>query len=615
MSKHYKDIFVTNDEKEFDYIFDIVRDEFKRDSDNFRILDLSGCEKELYLTSLVFPLKGYDYIIIMCIDISERRDFELKMIQLNEELESRVSERTSELEAALSKLHDQYEIMNIKEEELLLAKEQAEKASKIKSEFIANISHEIRTPMNVIKGYSDLLFKSLNDPENIRMLKSVVYSSDTLLSILDDVLDFSKIEAGKMEIIPVNVDIRRTYAEIENMFVSRCYDKGLIFSFEYHESLPKVIQIDRIRLNQVLFNLLSNAIKFTDKGSIRVKSGFSRIDIDYINLWIEVADSGIGIKPENMKIVFDAFAQERLSSRTTQLGTGLGLSITKKLVENMNGEIEVESEEGKGTTFRVYFKGVKVIENQPSEDTNDEKLMNFKCQSNFKALIVDDYELNRDVLKSKLEAYGVKVFEANDLESTVFQVVNFQFDIIFIDLIIPIYDGIDIAKEIIKNKNYNNCPLILHTASYNYLGNNDGLFDDILHKPINDKELINILKNHKQYNNIAIEENSIDEKLDIYKIDQLALDKLINVLEVNFKQKSRDLSSSVIVDDVKLFIDELKKVNLADEFVILTNYIDKLEKYLKTFDIKNLKTHLSEFIYLISNLKNINELIKLGKSE
>ncbi|VVB67773.1 Methanogenesis regulatory histidine kinase FilI [uncultured archaeon] len=284
-------------------------------------------------------------------DITERKLAEEALKKAHEELEKRVQERTAWLLRANEALHEEMAEHKKTERELLGARQAADAASRSKSEFLANMSHEIRTPMNAVIGMAGLLLDTNLTSEQRDYVETIHSSGDALLSIINDILDFSKIDEGKMKLEHQPFNLEECIESSLDMVAAKAAEKGLELSYTVDEGVPLTILGDSARLRQVLANLLSNAVKFTDKGQVMVAvhKGDGPDEIQF-----EVRDTGIGISQEDLGKLFLSFSQIDTSASRKYGGTGLGLAISKRLVELMEGQIWVESEFGKGSTF--HFK-------------------------------------------------------------------------------------------------------------------------------------------------------------------------------------------------------------------------------------------------------------------
>ncbi|MEG2378849.1 MAG: response regulator [Bacilli bacterium] len=460
--------------------------------------------------------------------------------------------------------------------ELKLAKDNADKANRAKSDFLSSMSHEIRTPLNAIVGFSEIIETETKIESCKEDAKDIVTASHTLLEIVNGILDISKIEANKMEIVNKNFDLKYELTVVSKLMNTRIGDKPLKLITTFAEDIPNILYGDIGKVKQIITNILTNAIKYTEKGEINFSVNCIN-NKDNSDLVINVSDTGRGIKPEKMNSLFTKFNRLDEDKNTTLEGTGLGLAITKSLVEMMGGKIVVNSTYGKGSSFTIYLSQKIVSKDETLEKKNI--ALNDSSYKNSNVLIVDDNILNLKVADKLLKRYNINT-KISETGKECIKIIKSgeTFDMILLDDMMPEMDGKEVLIELKKIPNFN-IPVVALTANvmsgikekYIKLG-----FNDYLAKPIESIELSNLLNKY------------LNRKQEI---------------------KYKDFSNKkiLIVDDNKLNIkiarNFLKSYNFTIEESI--SGIDAIEK------IKNNKYDLIFMDYMMPKMDGIETLNKL----
>ena len=388
---------------------------------------------------------------------------------------------------------------------------QAEMANIAKSEFLANMSHEIRTPMNAVIGFSNILAEEQMDDTHKEYVRTILKSAGNLMTIIDDMLDFSKIESGKLEIECVNCSLGEILNSIESMMHSQTEEKGLEFEILEANGLPDQIYTDPSRLRQCLINLINNAIKFTENGFVHVNISLEEIDNKPF-IHFDVEDTGIGIAHDNQQNIFESFTQADGSTCRKYGGTGLGLAITKQLVNLLGGEISLKSKEGKGSVFSLKIPAGIDIRSQPFLDRHNiaNKLTFAGDQPDTtkfpgSVLVAEDVITNQILIKQILNNAGLEVTLAENGKEAVEKALQQQFDIIFMDMMMPVMNGYEATRKL-RGKGLNTT--IIAVTANAMKGDKRKCLEagcnDYLSKPISRDELYEILEKHLHVKSPAI---------------------------------------------------------------------------------------------------------------
>jgi signal transduction histidine kinase/CheY-like chemotaxis protein len=396
----------------------------------------------------------------------------------------RQKELETEVEVATSEIRKQ-------KDEAETQRAKAEKSEQFKQQFLANMSHEIRTPMNAVMGMTNLVLGTPLQEKQKFYLEGIKKSSDNLLHIINDILDLSKIEAGKMELEHIDFSIYDLVDQVKQTIRHRADEKGLELMTIIKSDVPAVVMGDPVRLNQILINLAGNAIKFTEKGSVSIEVSKENQEIRFA-----IVDTGIGIPEDKLQTVFESFSQANSSDTRKYGGTGLGLSISRQLVEMMGGHIAIESKEGFGTTFSFLVKFEEGSAGRLEQRMALEQRVDGSILDGLRILITDDNEYNRIVARDTLKSEAnVEIIEATNGQEAIDLVGKIQFDVILMDVQMPMMNGFDATRFIRANfeSPAKETPIIALTASVLRIDLDkckEAGMDSYIPKPFNTHQLI-----------------------------------------------------------------------------------------------------------------------------
>jgi PAS domain S-box-containing protein len=504
----------------------------------------------------------------------------------------------------------------------------AESANRAKTEFLANMSHELRTPLNGVLGYAQILKtdKDLSS-DHQESLSNIQQCGQHLLMLIDDVLDLSKIEARKMELYPEELNFLHFTKNIADLFQMRATQKGISFTYEQVSPLPSCVRVDQKRLRQILINLLSNAVKFTETGGVTFKVGYvgtgawsrgqgenyefsilsSELKENYmrfahnakaakhaLRIRFQIEDTGTGIAPSKLEEIFLPFHQ--VGGNTFIEGTGLGLSISQKLAKLMGSEIRVNSTLGKGSTFWVDLELPSVQQYKEVSPLREKRWVVGFVGNKRKVLIVDENQLNRDLLCRLLGRLGFELVEAENGQECFCKAVEFQPDVIFIDLRMPVMDGLETARRLRQLPELKNVVLIAMSASVFEATQQESILagcDAFLPKPIEANHFLEQLRVHLGLEWIY-EESSESQKGKTQSLSPASdFPAYSSLLPAASESVAKILKLAAMGDIEEIFDESAKLESLEQKLVPL---VSKLRQLAKGFQLKQIRNILKQYI-------------------
>ncbi|NMM49519.1 hybrid sensor histidine kinase/response regulator [Marinigracilibium pacificum] len=480
----------------------------------------------------------------------------------------------------------------LQENELKDSKKRAEESSEAKAFFLSTMSHEIRTPLNAVIGMTHLLLDESPKPEQVDSLKTLKFATDNLLVLINDVLDFNKIEAGKISIENIDFSLPSLVSGIRQSLSPKAEEKNISFKVRIDMGIPEIVIGDQVRIGQVLTNLVSNAIKFTDKGSVVLDVGYDREDEEFVHVLFSVEDSGIGIPKEKHKVIFERFEQASTDTTRKFGGTGLGLAITKRLLELMGSEIALESEYGKGSKFSFVLKIKKSSKLILGDGISEVYSKSKGVLKGVRVLVAEDNPVNLNIAKRFLQKWGLLIDTAINGEEAVEKASINEYDLILMDLQMPVMDGVKAAKRIRAHTNdaINKVPIIALTA--HVLDDvrekvEKAKMNDLISKPFHPADLYKKITKY-----VKSEEKQIQELIPGDATEGLIKEAIINLGKIDYltdgNERFEEEFVNSYINQLKEFKDKFRFAFLDEDVDIITDTVHKVKSMLKFLEATQL---------------------------